>query len=189
MRILANPANLSDQYLILCLQKRDRNGFELLYQKYWGTLTGFAYSYIHSYEAAEEIVQELFIHLYAKEFLLRPITSLKAYLHRALRNRIINYIRDQAIYKKHISKAALKENCGSNTAISALDLIDTEKKIGHCLSLMSENCRIVFILNREYRLTIREIAAHLKKPEDTVEKQLRRAVSFLKKNILSGVEG
>jgi RNA polymerase sigma-70 factor (ECF subfamily) len=183
MRLLTRTANFTDQYLILCLQQQDGRGFELLYKKYWNSLTGFAYNYIHNYEAAEEIVQELFIQLYSKEFLLKSITSLKAYLHKALRNRIINYTRDQAIYKKHISKAAQKERSGSNMALSALDLIDMEKKVGYYLSLMSENCRLVFILNREYQLTIRQIAAQLKKPEDTVEKQLRRAVSFLKKNL------
>jgi len=183
MRLITSSPNLSDQYLILCLQKQDGYGFELLYKKYWKSLTGFAYNYIHNYEAAEEIVQELFIQLYAKNFLLKPITSLKAYLHKALRNRIINYIRDQAIYRKHITKAAGREKMGSNMALGVLDLLDTEKRVGYYLSQLSENCRTVFILNREYQLTIRQIAAQLKKPEDTVEKQLRRAVSFLRKNL------
>jgi RNA polymerase sigma-70 factor (ECF subfamily) len=183
MRLLGNTSDFTDQHLMLCLQEQDGSGFNLLYQKYWNALTGFAYNHIRNHEAAEEIVQELFIQLYAKGFLLKSITSLKAYLHKALRNRIINYVRDQTIYRRHISKAVQKERSGSNAAISSLDLVDTERKVEHYLSLMSENCRVVFILNREYQLTIRQIAAQLRKPEDTVEKQLRRAVSFLKKNL------
>src|SRR5882672_4630520 len=179
MRILAKPTNLTDQYLVACLQKQDARGFELLYRKYWDSLIYFADGYIHNQEVAKEIVQELFIQLYAKGSQLKIITSLKPYLHKALRNRIINYLRDQAVYKKHITKAVNKSGAGANSAITSLDLIDTQKKLRHYLSQMSENCRTVFILNREQQLSIRQIAAHLKKPEDTVEKQLRRAISFL----------
>jgi DNA-directed RNA polymerase specialized sigma24 family protein len=47
---------------------------------------------------------------------------------------------------------------------------------------MPENCKTVFILNREHEYSIREIAKKLRKPIDTVEKQLRRAFWFLSEN-------
>ena len=183
MRVIINPANLTDQYLVASLQEQDVRGFELLYQKYWDHLIYFANGYVRNHEISKEIVQELFIQLYAKGFQLKTQTSLKPYLRKALRNRIINYMRDQAVYKKHINKAVHKETSGSNSAISSLDMVDMKKRVRYYLSLMSENCRTVFILNREHQLTIRQIAAQLQKPEDTVEKQLRRAVSFLKKHL------
>ena len=183
MRVTIKPANLTDQCLAASLQEQDVRGFELLYQKYWDHLIYFANGYVRNHDASQEIVQELFIQLYAKGLQLKTQTSLKPYLRKALRNRIINYLRDQAVYKKHINKAVHKELAGSNLAISSLDLVDTEKKIRHYLSLMSENCRTVFILNREHQLTIRQIAAQLRKPEDTIEKQLRRAISFLRKHL------
>jgi RNA polymerase sigma-70 factor (family 1) len=177
------PFDPSDHCLVWSIQQNDKTEFEYLYKKYWKVLTRFAYGYIHNYETAKEIVQELFVQLYYKGLRLKVPASLDAYLHRALRNRIINYMRNEGVYQKHLQRAGRIERFGVNEAVEMLDLNDIKKKIRSSLSRMPENCRLVFLLNKEQRLTIKQIAARLQKSENTVEKQLSRSVHFLRSSL------
>ncbi|HVY73948.1 MAG TPA: sigma-70 family RNA polymerase sigma factor [Puia sp.] len=176
-------SQLQTQEFIAGMRKEESRWFELLYQQYWDKLILQAYTFTRNRSVAEEIVQELFIRLFTKGIRFRVKISLGAYLQKALRNSMLNHLRDQALYRARTSEAGIQSTYGSNTAIGSLDLIDTEKKFRHCLSQMPGNCRTVFVMNREQGLTVRQIAKQLMRSEHTAEKQLRRAVSFLRERL------
>src|SRR5678816_765071 len=83
--------------------------FSILYKHYWECLLQYAASFIRDPYAREEIVQELFVHLYTTSSRLSINTSLSSYLFVALRNKIFNYMRSQAVYKKHVTTAGRKK--------------------------------------------------------------------------------
>lgn len=77
--------NNIDTYLLW-----NAEAFHLLYNDYYKALVSYAFSFIKSMEAAEDIVQGLFSTLYESKPQFDSVSSLEAYLYGATRNRCIN---------------------------------------------------------------------------------------------------
>ncbi len=81
-----------DEKLVALLRKDDRGAFELVYNKYATELYASAYNLLRDKETCEDLIQELFADVWQKRHSLH-IHSLKAYLYRATRNRVLSCIR------------------------------------------------------------------------------------------------
>lgn len=158
--------------------------FNWLYKEYWQPLTSQAYFLLKDYAAAEEIVQQLFVDIYKKNILIKQADNASSYLRKSVKNRVYNYILKDKRYRYHIKNHSSKTNLAvHNSFDNKMNMLDTQKQIGFYLSKLDASCRIVFILNRDQQMTIKEIALKLRRPKDTVTKQLSRAVKYLHKCI------
>lgn len=84
---------LSDQIICELLKKRDKQGLEALYQKYYKALVVWADTFLNNIPASEDLVQEFFISIWEKQSLdhTEP-DKLKEYLHTSVRNRALNHL-------------------------------------------------------------------------------------------------
>src|SRR5215831_4786610 len=89
----------TDQLLLELIRENDDRAFTILYNKYWQLLLNFASHYLSDKATCEEITQELFIQLHKRRYTIRINSSVSSYLYTALRNKILNHIRNQAVYK------------------------------------------------------------------------------------------
>lgn len=159
----------------------DEAVFEVLYKKYWDLLLCFARKYISDGQTCKEVVQELFITLHVKRDQLTINVSLSSYLYRSLRNKIINHLRNESVYKRHVAMAGKKYSIISvgNDAEHWMDLIDLEREIGDCLSKMPDKYRDVYVLTMQKANTVKMTAAMLNRSVPTVERQLRIAIRLM----------
>ena len=177
--------SLSEDQKILDLMKEDdQKAFELLYKKYWRSLVNFASYYLDDVDSCEEITQQLFVQVYKKRFELNIRSSISSYLHAALRNRILNFLRDQALYKKHMSVASNKVSYVQNNVEQFMDLRQLQGKISLSLGNMPSKYREVYVLHQDHDYTIKKISELLKRPADTVEKQLKKATCKLRNSLM-----
>ena len=156
----------------------NNNAFEGLYKEYWSLLINFAGQYIDDRQTCEEIVQDLFVQLYVRGISVKLRHTLKAYLYVALRNRIFNYMRNRAVYRKHVTSAAKKKTASQNDVEQSIYLKELQKSIFKSLQQMPARCSEVYLLKQE-QLTVKQISQALNRPTDTVEKQLRKAKKML----------
>jgi RNA polymerase sigma-70 factor (ECF subfamily) len=170
-------------HILLLIEKRDEKGFRLLYKTYWQHLVNYTSSIVKEKYIAEEIVQNLLVSFYTKRIILKNKSSLLTYLYKSIRNRVLNYYRDQNIYNKYITSKNSDIAASTNVIMDALHLIDLQNEIKHCLSKLQWKYAEVYLLSREHLLTIKEISKQLNRPEGTIEKQLRKALQYLKDNI------
>jgi RNA polymerase sigma factor (sigma-70 family) len=152
--------------------------FEALYKQYWSTLLSFAGQYIEDRQTCEEIVQDLFVQLYVRGFTVKIKHTLTSYLFVALRNRIFNYFRNRAVYRKHVTIAAKKRTSQQNNVEQSIYLKELQRSIFTSLKQMPVRCSEVYMLKQE-QLTVKQISKALNRPTDTVEKQLRKAKKML----------
>jgi RNA polymerase sigma-70 factor (ECF subfamily) len=172
----------SESFLIIAGQ--DDNAFEVLYKQYWPLLLNFARQYIEDRQTCEEIVQDLFVQLYVRGISVKLKHTLKSYLLVALRNRIFNYLRNRAVYKKHVTNAAKKKVSSQNNVEQSIYLKELQKSIFKSLRQMPARCSEVYLLKQE-QLTVNQISQALNRPTDTVEKQLRKAKKMLIEDLRS----
>src|SRR4051812_41494039 len=64
--------------------EQNHDSFEMLYRQYWSVLINFAGQYVEEKQTCEEIVQDLFVHLYVRGISVKLKRTLTSYLFVAL---------------------------------------------------------------------------------------------------------
>lgn len=171
--IQSRSTNVQDEFVL-----------EHVYKQYWQPLVRYSSTYFNDRATCEELVQDLFVQLHTRKDSLKIKTSISSYLYTALRNRIINYLRARAIYRKHISRAWETVDNKQNNVEQLLSLKELQKDISGYVDSMPAKYRQVIELSDHGLLTVKKIAAVLKRPPNTVDKQLRRANLLLRDHLL-----
>lgn len=164
---------IEDKTFIEEIRSRNQQVFQLFFHEYYPRLTYFAQGYIPDRQAAEDLVQNIFVHVWEQADHLHIQTSLKAYLYQAVKNRCLNYLRDLQIQDKHQAlyvQALL--HVSENETEDDIYLEDTiEKAIEQLPCKMAEIFRMKYLQGKKQR----EIASSLNLTENTIKTQLKRA--------------
>lgn len=181
LQLYCLPDNLlhNEQELLMRTAGGDETAFAALYQQHWADCYTTAFRILQQEQLAEDIVQEVFIRLWERrtEF---AITSLQAYLQKAVRNRVLNAIRDQKTDDRFYERLAiitsdlLEEN--------PVFLRENEQLLQQVIGSLPADCQETFRLSRVQQLTYKEIALQLHISEKTVEKRISRALQHIRAN-------
>lgn len=158
----------------------DKATFEKLFRDEFKGLVLFAMHYVKDYEAAREIVQEAFIMLWNKRDQIDPSRPVKTYISTTVRNRSLNYLRDN---KKFDTRLLAQEKLYPLASYEQADKL-TEKElqgqIEEAIAELPDRCREVFLLSRYENLRYQEIADKLQISIKTVETQMSKALQHLR---------
>lgn len=181
---------LSDIELWKSHQNGDKAAYNVLFDRYAEFLYTRANRWLRNHLDAEELVMDLFLHLWLKRDQLNPEAGkyLKSYLSKALRNRIINHLHKQLAETVTIDETA-DLLMDSRRADDHLRLKETEEQYERCLKALSPQRRKVFKLSREEGLTYSQIAEKLNLSINTVENYMTAALAVLrtKKDVLLSI--
>ena len=131
---------------------------------------------------AEDIVQEVFIHLWEKKESIEVKGSLDNYLFQAVRNKILEFIRDNKTYEKHKKEAiAIKMAEAEIEDISTIYM--KLEKINSSLRHLPPKCKNVFVMHKFKGLTYAEIAEIENVSVKTVENHMLKALKLIRKYI------
>jgi RNA polymerase sigma-70 factor (ECF subfamily) len=125
----------------LLLNEQNSNSFSQIFRKYWQELYDFAYVKTQDKDVAEEIVQELFIHLWEKRQEL-TIRNLRSYFFISVKNRVIDHYR-RTTFDRLDSIPDL-----ASTTTYPLFLEELEVAIEEAIAQLPEKSRLVFNLKR-----------------------------------------
>lgn len=145
---------------------------------HYSELVGFAYKYVDQQEVAEEVVQDVFMTLWANAARIEIQTSLKSYLYGAVRNSSLNYIKHEKVARKYVERQLQASRNQETTDFLELD--ELNDKIVAALDKIPEKCREIFELNRFEGKRYKEIAEHLNLSLKTVENQMGKALKILR---------
>lgn len=149
---------LTDDILLRLLKASDEKAFRVLYERYWKRLFAVACYKLKNREAAEEIVQNIFVSLWEKRADLQ-IEKLEEYLFTAVKYKVINYVESLLV-----RQAGQKQLAGAITDASTEDTIiinDLHNAIQQALSCLPPKTREVFTLSRFEKYSVKDIAQHL----------------------------
>jgi RNA polymerase sigma-70 factor (ECF subfamily) len=170
-----------DSELIKRLNKDDHESFRKLFERYSKPLFQFSFKYLKSKEAAEDIVQEVFLKIWDKRKEIKSDTSFKSYLFTIVLNAIrknFNNLSKLNDLKHNI----LIESSDNITSISESDeYAFLLKQMEDLISEMPEKRREVFIKKKIEEKSLKEIAEELDITTKTVEYHITEAMKFLKK--------
>ncbi|HEY9000108.1 MAG TPA: RNA polymerase sigma-70 factor [Mucilaginibacter sp.] len=170
----------TDSELVELWQEGNEYAFETLYKRYVVKLLSIASKKVDDYETAREFVQDVFISLFKLRDSLNPEISVLAYLHVALKNRVLNHYRHQNVHKRYEQYIAQQEMQLSDNTAAHLHSKELETHLKEEIRKLPQQCRTVFLLSREEGLPHKEIANHLNISVNTVEQHMRKALRILR---------
>jgi RNA polymerase sigma-70 factor (ECF subfamily) len=165
----------------------DERAFEELFGLYYQRMVAFAKA-LGATAAAEELVQDIFLNIWARRDAWVVDRSLPAYLFRAVRNRVKNehrMLRLQSDYGAEIAREIGHRGVriaqhGTDDQLREADL---EAALARALAILTDRPRQVFLLNRREHLTYAEIAVVLGIAQKTVEMHMGRALTVLRETL------
>ncbi len=121
------------------IQKGDTTVFRQFFEDFFPSLCFFANKIVRDEEAAKDIVQDAFIYFWGKKQEIRTICAAKSYLFKYVKNRSLNYLRDD-----HSDHSIDPGNLDIRESYTDF-LIETEtfRLIHKAISLLPPQCRRV----------------------------------------------
>lgn len=172
----------SDSELVAALRNGSSDALTEIFSRYWKILYLSAFSKLKSHELAEEVVQDLFADLWEKRERLcgQENTNLAAYLHRAVKNRVLNAIRkiiyDQK-YWEHCKEAMPATPARTESLAEFNELQD---KLQEAINDLSGKTREIFVLHKLEGVPVGKISRQLNLSEKAVGYHLTKSVKKLK---------
>jgi RNA polymerase sigma-70 factor (ECF subfamily) len=162
----------------------DVGAFEQLFRAHYAALCRFAYRYLLDAELAEDLVQDLFAHLWADRARLELRGSVRAYLFAAVRNRALNMRKRQLVERDWARDEALPDvralHRAPHAADRALDVRERDTRLHSAIESLPERCRMVMRLRWQEQMSHAEIAAIMGISLKGVENQLARGIQALR---------
>ena len=170
---------ISDHELLADLKKGSESGLDGLFRKYYVELCRVSVRIVTSESTAEDIVQEVFLSMWQKRKTLPVMDSVIAYLRRSVRNRSLNYLRDQKRIPSGDGEMPVMSS-SADVASAPLELEELQQKVKKAIDSLPERCRLVYVLSRFEDLSHKEIGEKMNISPKTVENQMSRAYKFLR---------
>lgn len=178
---------MQEKMLIEDIRNGSEKAFKILYSQWVSRLYRFVYQYLKSESAADDVVQETFMRIWTNRESLSSEYSFKSYLFTIAYHSLLKEL------KRQINNPSMEEYLEyQNTMATKDDEISDEidydtfqKALEKAKSHLSPRQKEIFELNKEYGISIPEIAEKLSITDQVVRNQLSAALKTLR-NELTG---
>jgi RNA polymerase sigma-70 factor (ECF subfamily) len=164
---------VSETKLLKDIAKGNEVAFRRVYHQFYKMLLQFAFILTKNREAAEELVEDVFIKIWKNRQNAASIKNLKVYLYTATKNTCLNYLSSKA--NDSISKPFDAINIILTEPICPERLFiyrETFAKIKNAIETLPPRCKMIFKLIREDGLKYKEVAEILNVSPNTVDAQM-----------------
>lgn len=187
---------ISDGFLIQQARAGDQDAFAVLVQRYSSSLFSYARKFFKDDDQVSDIIQKVFIRLYASLPTLHADLPLKSWLYQVTHNCCIDELRVNRNHVFHFSE--LEEVYNENELPIIEAILDTDplpdelveyRELQQCLhqaiQTLPTRSRAVVLLRYEGHFTFPEIAQILHLPTATAKTYFQRAKPRLRKALLA----
>lgn len=171
---------ISDEELLSLINEGDQTAFTEVYNRYWKRLFAIAVNKIKNFDEAEEIVQDIFVSLWAKKGRLNITGTLSIYLAVCVKYRVIKTLAKQHNRNKYEKHEALVLDLTDNSTQDWLEFEELKFRLSRLIADLPEKCRVVYQLSRESGYSQKQISEELGISEKTVEAHLGKALKKLR---------
>ena len=173
---LSGRVRTADLELADRCRQGDPQAFEDLYRQHAGRLYGLIFRMAGSAEEAEDLLQDVFLHVHRKLGSFRGESSLGTWLYRIAMNHCLDYLRGRHAKAGRATDSLeddrIAEPMAPAPAVpSAISRLDLERAIGR----LPEGCRAAFLLHDVDGFEHHEVASILGVSIGTSKSQVHRA--------------
>jgi len=174
--------SLADALLLQQIERGSEQAFNLLFETYWEKVYSDAYKRLKDNEDAKDVVQEIFTSIWINRQSLN-IQNLPAYLHVAVRNRVIKTLSKKKSFHPFFSlvESTPEENFQADSNLLWKEMFKAYEAL---LQTLPPKRQVIFKMRYQDGLSTKDIAAQLGIKRKTIQNQLSKAVDTLKVSLL-----
>lgn len=156
-----------ENHILKLLSHQDNEGYRYLYKYYYVSLKSVANYYTKDDQAAEDLVQDVFISMLDHTYAFQDLKEVKYYLYASLKNRCLNHLRDLKTHDKYYRETL---HCSRETGHYWDQVLkeDVYSTLFAAIQTLPPQCRQVMMLSLE-GLKLGEIAERLQLSLETVK--------------------
>jgi RNA polymerase sigma-70 factor (ECF subfamily) len=164
----------------------DTPTFEILFLTYHARLCSFASRYVGCPDTAEEVVEEVFLRIWAQHGADDDRCGCsQRYLYTAVRNQALKVLDHERVVQRSHGIVIRQEHVPgmSQPLIAADERLQAEEltdAVRHAIDQLPERCRQAYVLHRQQGMSYAEVAEVMGISVRTVETQLSRAAKSLR---------
>lgn len=159
--------------------------FTCLYRQYASYLYAFALKLTRSEIQAKEILQETFIRIWVYRARTNPALPFKSYLFAIAKNLLLNEFRrkiNSPVFADYLDYCN-REEWSENRVEEKIDFDEFNRRLQEAKNKLTPRQREIFELNKEYGVSVREIAERTATTEQSVRNQLSAALRELRESM------
>jgi RNA polymerase sigma-70 factor (ECF subfamily) len=179
------PALILPNERELFVQIADGNeaAFAEVFYHYRARLYPFIKKIVRSEEAAEDILQEVFVSLWRNRGAMTGVENHRAYIFTMANNKSFNYLKSVAVQRRGLAEVRNQEDDFTNNTQELIDLHQSQVLINELVEQLPPQKKLIYKLTREEGLSHEEIAQRLKISKNTVKNHLIEALKFLRERL------
>lgn len=175
--------NHTDTDLFSMFKEGSTKAFDELYSRYWEKLFNYAFHRTRSKDVAFEMVQDIFVSLWARKEVIQLQNSVSGYLFASVRFQIINYIRNGKLKEQYLKDYIRFTSSADNSNEESIMMHDLQESLERSIEKLPERCREITKLSMLQNWSAEKIAETLQISHRTVENQLVLARKHLKTSL------
>ena len=156
--------------------------FKSIFDEYYHPIKNFLYYKLGDVALAEDITQEVFMKAWEKRDQI-VVETVKSYLYKIAGNLAINHFKSAKSNYEFELKPENPTPSSTEQPDYTMEKDEFAKKLETAIGALTENQRIVFLMNRIDDLTYKEIAKRLDLSVKAVEKRMHNALEALRQII------
>ena len=163
----------------------DRASFELLYDRFSGVLFSTAYRVLNNHQAAEDVLQEVFLQIWEKAPLYdaqrgKPLTWAVTLTRNKAIDRLRGVQRRSRLHDDAEREAQTFDQFDDKSSFEMVEALENGKLVREAISHLSNDQREAIELAFFSGLTQSEIAERLGEPLGTIKARIRRGMMKLR---------
>ena len=151
------------------------------FDKHYLEFCKLSFKYVGRLDIAEDIVQNVFIHIWNKRFEINCNGSVKPYFTKSVVNASLNYLKSKFNQQHSSDEDKFKEELTEFDQMDELAGQELYRLLKVAIGQLPDKCRAVFMLSRYSNFSYKEIAKELNISEKTVEAQIRIALQKIRR--------
>jgi len=166
--------------LTVLLSQDSEHAFQLIFKQYSKKVYAVALMYLKASQAAEEILQDVFLKLWKHRKSMAGTVSLEAWLYTVTKNSILNSLKKQAYETVAKNKFAKQIIDTENATDHKIRDAQYHQLIQEAIANLSRQQQLAFTLAKEEGLTYQQIGTKLSLSSLTVKKHISRALHSIR---------
>ncbi len=173
----------NEKELFQRIAEGDEQAFRIVFLHYYPRLLPFAIRIARTRQAAEEIVQEVFLRLWKHRTRFEYTDHLSSWLFTVAANQAYSFLKKAARQGQLADLLTLQPEETYNETDARMDWKATEKLVAEAVSRLTPQQQQVFILSRQQGLSHVQIAERLTISRNTVKNHLVKALQSIREHL------
>jgi len=175
---LPGSQKYDEKAIIAKIAVGDEPAFRAFFDLYKERFYAVALKMTRSDEVAEDIVQDVFMHIWTKRESIVHVENPSSYFFTCVYRRVYQYYRKMALEKKLLQGVSPGKEC-VNTTEEMILAHESENLVSKAIAKLPPQQQMVFKLSKQEGLSREDIACQLHISPNTVKNHLSNAIKFI----------